>query len=181
MSKVLISKHDQALNHVKNKIVNEKFDKWSNSKHKWVRELQSGSKGRVGELFIEEWFSLEGIKVQPSRNGEGDRFISGLEIEIKLSTLWERGVLCFQQIRDQKYDLVFFIGILPDKVYFWSVPKDIAIKYSVPQHSGKDGNDTKWLLVDCNNIPDWLSSYGGSLDVGLEVYKKQITKLNICK
>jgi|688.fasta_scaffold465147_2 hypothetical protein len=179
MSKVLDRKYIKALSTVKDKIDNEKEDIWVNSKNRWIKDMMPGSKGKAGELFIEEWFKLENITVLPSINGESDRLISGFETEIKLSTLWDRGILCFQQIRDQDYDYIFFIGVMPDEYLFWSVPKEIALANSIPQHSGKDGNDTKWLLIDPYNIPEWLKIYGGKIDKGLAIYKSQIKNRNI--
>lgn len=163
-----------SLDDVKTELIGGNERSWSDSPYLWIRNMQSGRKGKAGEKIIEKWLRLEGLKVTQSINGESDRSIEGKEIEIKTSTLWERGVLVFQQMRDQDYEYVLFLGVLPDKLLLWSVPKNVALEHSEPQHSGKGGNDTKWLIVDAFNTPEWLKPYGGSFSSGLSVMKKQL-------
>lgn len=97
-------------------------------------------------------------------NSGHDCRIEDLKVEVKLSTLWESGVFKFQQFRDQDYQVGVLLGIEPQRVSLWVVPKEDLWSIRMPfQHGGKEGRDTKWLSFRPEAPPEWLRSYGGTL------------------
>lgn len=146
-------------------------DPWENSPHRWLRELQSRARGKAGEQIIASWLGSEGFTVGSPFSTDADRSVSLHEVEIKLSTQWATGEYVFQQIRDQNYRFVILLGVSPENIHVWVLPKRVALKFSTPQHMGRDGAETRWLSIPVDNPPLWLSRYGGAAEKGLEAIK----------
>jgi hypothetical protein len=149
-------------------------DPWSASPYRWLRELQSRTRGKAGEQIVTTWLQGEGFTVGPAGSSNSDRRIELAEVEIKLSTRWENGEYRFQQIRDQKYKYVILLGVSPDQLNVWILPKKVALRYSTPQHTGKGGAETRWLCFTAENPPSWLTRYGGSPESGLIAAKRYL-------
>jgi SLT domain-containing protein len=138
-------------------------DPWANSEHRWLMQLPSRRKGKAGEMIVQEWFSSLGMNVHKAANTGSDRTVNGHRVEIKTSTLWEAGKLIWQQIRDQEYSHIILLGIEPDRVRLWCVPKEVLRAHAVGQHTGAKGVETMWLSVNAESVPEWLAPYGGDL------------------
>ncbi|MCX7802810.1 MAG: hypothetical protein N2313_07295 [Meiothermus ruber] len=149
---------------------------WKDSPFAWIRNQPSRRVGKIGEKLVEQWLEERGFTVRASKNSDFDRYVEGVKLEIKFSTLWEGGFYKFQQIRNQEYDYLFCLGISPREVHGWVIPKDIALERSEGQHTGKAAVDTKWLTVYPQNVVDWLRPYGGTLEFAEGVLRKLLEK-----
>ena len=140
-------------------------DPWEASPFLWIAKTRSSRRrGAIGEALVRAWAEHEGFHVQPAVNSGHDCRINDLKVEIKLSTLWESGVFKFQQFRDQDYEIGLLLGIEPQRVSLWVVPKEDLWSSQIPfQHGGQKGRDTKWLSFRPETPPDWLRQHGGRL------------------
>jgi hypothetical protein len=141
----------------------EQLEGWTESPFAWILTLPSRSRGAVGEKIVAQWLTSNGCRVSRPLHSGCDRVVNGINMEIKFSTLWKSGGYTFQQLRDQDYSFVFCLGLSPNEVHAWLIPKEIAWNHATPQHGGKAGKDTKWLSFPANSPPPWLTAYGGSL------------------
>jgi hypothetical protein len=170
----------------------ESDDMWIGSPFAWVQPLSSRTKGAVAEKIVEAWAKGQGFSVGRGRSSDTDRIIHGHRIEIKYSREWAKGTYRFQQIRDQQYDYIFLLGLRPQDVQAWLIPKSYFTKwfsavydpdaisiarsrgestwpeYLSPQHGGskkQPPHDTLWLTdLPADHPPHWLSKFGGSLE-----------------
>jgi hypothetical protein len=113
--------------------------------------------------MVAYWANMSGFDVS-SRGLKLE--IDGLLVAVKMSTLWEGQVFKFQQIRDEEYDFVLFVGICPQDVYTWIIPKDVVmnqLRGSSGQHTGKGASETFWETVRPSTAPRWMSKYGNRL------------------
>lgn len=144
-------------------------DPWAGSPFAWIRTRPSRQVGKIGEQLVAGWAAAKGLDVRRAGDAHADRIINGKRIEIKFSTLWASGVYKFQQIRDQRYDAVFLLGLSPFTAHAWLVPKNLLIGADVHregltgQHMGREGSDTLWLSFSPISPPGWLVPYGGTL------------------
>jgi hypothetical protein len=149
-------------------------DPWSNSPYKWLRDLQSRTRGKAGEQIISGWLKSEGFTVGKASSSNSDRSVELTQVEIKLSTQWDSGEFRFQQIRDQDYKFIILLGVLPHEVKVWILPKKVALRHSTPQHTGKTGAETRWLAFDAENPPKWLSRYGGDVSRAISAVRRYL-------
>jgi len=144
-------------------------DVWQNSPFGWIRRCPSRQVGAIGEKLVAGWLATRNYDVVRCTDSEADRIINGLRVEIKFSTLWKSGIFKFQQIRDQNYDILLMLGLMPFDARCWAVPKAILMQRwgtsdgPRSQHAGSAGRDTAWLSFPANHPPSWLAPYGGSL------------------
>lgn len=138
---------------------------WKGSPFAWILTLPSRTKGAVGEKLISGWLVRSGFRITRPAHSGCDIVVNGVNFEVKFSTLWKSGGYTFQQLRDQDYAYVFCLGISPQAVHAWLLPKQIAWDHAIPQHGGSKGQDTRWLTFSAANPPLWLEQYGGDLDV----------------
>jgi hypothetical protein len=146
---------------------------WTGSPFAWILTLPSRTKGAVGEKLVAEWLVRSGFRVSRSTQTGCDRVVNGVNVEIKFSTLWKSGGYTFQQLRDQDYKYLFFLGLSPSTVHAWFIPKHVAWSHSVSQHGGKEGTDTRWLSFPADAPSRWLEEFGGTLDQALAVMRKE--------
>lgn len=128
------------------------------------------------------WCAAKGFDVVRSPDSEADRIIEGYRFEIKFSTLWKAGVYKFQQIRDQRYDYLFALGISPHDAHAWILPKTILHQEVIGrmgQHTGADATDTAWLSITLGDEHEWMEPYGGSLAVVRDVLSELGTRRSI--
>ena len=135
---------------------------WRGSPFAWILRLPSRRRGKVGEMLVEAWCRAHGLVVQPAPDPEADRLIEGRRVEIKFSTPWNEKEYVFQQIRDQRYDWLFLLGLSPGAVHAWLAPKREGWAHAAPQHGGRRGTDTRWLRIRPDAPPAWLDAYGGT-------------------
>ena len=150
------------------------YEIWNGSPFDWILNLPSGSKGKLGKQLIFQWCALKGLAVDRSPDSEADMLVNGHRIEVKLSTLWSAGFYKFQQIRDQNYEYAICLGISPFEAHCWVVSKTLLERYVIGhmgQHTGAKGKETSWITIKPDNIPDWLTSCGGTLAQAYEVLK----------
>ncbi|GEM82629.1 MULTISPECIES: hypothetical protein [Meiothermus] len=142
---------------------------WEGSPFAWIRTRPSRQVGAIGEKLVSGWLAARGFNVVRAGDSDADRVIEGKRVEIKFSTLWENGRYKFQQLRDQRYDLVICLGISPFSAHCWVIPKEDIIQLwkvehkIMSQHGGQDGADTAWIDVLVESPSEWLNRYGGSL------------------
>lgn len=142
-------------------------DEWSRSPFGWIKTKASRTVGAIGEKLVAAWCEDLGLDVVRTGDTEADRLIEGHRVEIKFSTRWQNGEYRFQQIRDQKYDYLFALGISPNNVHGWMIPKTVLLEHVIGQmgqHTGTGASDTDWLAVVPGNEPAWLRACGGSLE-----------------
>ena len=151
---------------------------WQGSPFAWIRTRPSRQRGAIGENLVSGWLASRKFNVARSPDSNADRVIETQRVEIKFSTLWETGFYKFQQIRDQKYDMLICLGISPFDAHCWVLKKSEVLHHwkqtnEIPaQHGGAAGKDTAWLTINPRSPQDWLSQYGGSLRQGLNRISK---------
>lgn len=148
--------------------INPADDPWIGSPFAWIRTRPSRQVGKIGEQLVAGWAAAKGLDVTRALNSDADRVINGRRVEIKFSTLWTGGGYKFQQIRDQQYDVAFFLGLSPFAASAWVVPKAVLMERPfrpgiAGQHGGQAGTDTAWLAFQVTQPPAWLSEFGGTL------------------
>lgn len=149
-------------------------DEWLGSPFGWIKQKPSRTVGKIFEQLVSGWCAAKEFDVTAPPNSDSDRVIGGLRAEIKGSTLWKGGGFKFQQIRDQAYDIVICLGILPFDAQCWVIPKDILMRHPegvVSQHGGQSGTDTSWLGFDAGDPPLWLRQWGGRLSEAHQVLR----------
>lgn len=156
-----------------NDYVKPEEDPWAGSPFAWIKSQRSRRVGAIGEQLVAGWCAAKGFDVTRTGDSDADRVINGKRVEIKFSTLWEKGQYVFQQIRDQRYDYVLLLGISPFSASCWVVPKSVIMDDSPKpgltfQHGGQAGRDTRWLRFLADAPPPWLASYGGTLAAAYE-------------
>ncbi len=154
---------------LKTQYVDPSSDPWANSPFGWIKLMASRRIGAIGEILVSQWCESIGLSVSRTGDSDADRLIAGIRVEIKFSTLWtDTGIYKFQQIRDQDYEFCFCLGVSPDDVGAWFIPKSVLMINRppdlVPQHGGSGGVDTKWLSFKASSPPAWLEPYGGTLE-----------------
>lgn len=159
---------------------------WEGSPFAWIKTRPSRQVGAIGEKLVAGWLAARGFNVLRAGDPDADRVVENKRVEIKFSTLWEKGGYKFQQLRDQRYDLAICLGVSPFNAHCWVIPKEDVIRlWQVEhrissQHGGHDGVDTAWIAVDPDDPPDWLKQYGGSLSEAIFALSK-ITGFNAKK
>ncbi len=138
-------------------------DVWAGTVFEWISEAQSARKGAVGKKLVRRWAEQEGMDVTAKSDRGHDFCVDGVRMAVKLSLVWADGGFVFEQIRDQKYDVVSLLALEPTRVRLWIVPKEVLWEHATWQHKGAAGRDTKWLLFPATDPPAWLKSYGGQL------------------
>lgn len=151
---------------------------WKGSPFGWILFISSRSKGAYGEKFVQELFRDNGFDVKRPKSGsDHDRVINGHRIEIKMSTLWaDKRIYKFQQIRNQEYDHLIFLGLSPNEAHCWLIPKSefhLGREGVSRQHGGKKGTDTLWIEFDPSKPPNWLKGYGGTLEKAVELMRQK--------
>lgn len=149
-------------------------DPWAGSPFAWIKTRPSRQVGKIGEQLVAGWAAAKGLDVTRAPNSDADRVINGKLIEIKFSTLWGQGGYKFQQIRDQRYEHAFFLGMSPFTASAWVVPKSVLMERPFrpglsPQHGGQAGTDTAWLSFPAIVPPAWLAEFGGTLAAAYEL------------
>ena len=159
------------------------FSDWRHSRFGWILPLPSARKGAIGKRLIsgllEEW----GFSVRPCRGRGVDRLVNGRRVAMKFSMLWEEGAYKFQQIRDQRYEILICLGVSPSDAHSWVFTRDFLLEgwgnlegFS-SQHRGQEGRDTAWIHVNPAAPQAWLEPHGGGLQDALEALSLLLREL----
>lgn len=153
---------------------------YQGSPFEWIVRLPGiKRRGQAMEEIVAETCSGH-FQVTKTPDVAFDRLLGDFAVEFKCATLAVSGTsrkLTFNQIRlEQDYHYVLFTGLLPLSVVSWCVPKDELLRWREqgrirPQHGGRDGTDTYFLIVDSDLVPEWLDPWGGSFDDAMAVVK----------
>ncbi|MXZ14219.1 MAG: hypothetical protein F4Y76_01720 [Acidimicrobiales bacterium] len=141
-------------------------EEWSSSPFGWIKTKASRTVDAIGEKLVSAWCDDLGLDVVRTGDTEADRLVEGHRVEIKFSTRWQNGEYRFQQIRDQRYDFLFALGLSPSSVHGWMIPKSVLLEHVIGQmgqHTGAGAADTDWLAGVPGEEPPWLRACGGSL------------------
>ena len=141
-------------------------DPWEGSPFAWILACPSRQRGAIGERLVAGWCAAKGADVVRSTTSAYDREINSQRVEIKFSTLWKAGGFKFQQIRDQDYDQLLCLGIMPFDAACWVIPKPVLHEHVIGrtgQHTGRTGAGTAWISFQAGSPPEWMAPYGGSL------------------
>ena len=143
-------------------------DPWLASPYAWVKHLPSASRGRAGVALVERWARAAGLDVT-GRRGPGHDLVAGNQrLEVKMSTQWASGEYTFQAVRDGDYDTLVLLGISPQAVHLWLVPRHLGLG-----HVERPGGAGGWLTVPADAPPTWLNGHGGSLTAARAVAAAQ--------
>lgn len=133
---------------------------WKNSLFRYFRDMSSKSKGAEGEKLVHQFMEKLGHAVFRANNSDFDRYISGHKTEIKTSTCWDEieNKFTWQQIRNQEYDRIIFVGINPnDVVFYWATKEDLKENiFNINerrQHSGKNGGQELYWIQGVTKMP----------------------------
>jgi len=142
---------------------------WRGSPFKWVQSLPPGRRGAVGRQLFQQWARNQGLQAETHTSPDRQIFVvaNGAQVQVKLSTLWRNGFYRFQQIRDRDFDFCLFLGLSPQSVHAWLVPKevlDVHVIGHLGQHTGAGASETAWVTVYPKEVPGWLEPFGGSLE-----------------
>lgn len=152
---------------------------WEGSPFAWIRTRPSRQKGKIGEQLVAGWCAAKNLDVTRAPDSDCDRLINAVRVEIKFSMLWAGGNLVFQQFRDQDYSLAVCLGLGPFDAWCWVLPKALLHKHVLgvtPQHGGRSGQDTAWLNVNPQDVPQWLAGQGGRLRDALRVLVSEVER-----
>ena len=142
--------------------------RWAGSPFKWVLTRPPAVKGKVGVAVLQNLLEQMGYTVSRGSGVKNTIGVNGVVLKVKVSFEWASeggrpGGFAFEQIKDQKYDLLVMLAVSPRSVSLWCVPKDVAMENSIYQHA----KESRWVRFDTGAPPTWLSPYGGELSIGL--------------
>ncbi len=138
-------------------------DEWAGSTWEWVKNQPPRRRGKIGERLVCAAARTVGLTVGSGGAGADCR-LGPLLVEVKLSTRWQDGKFVFQQLRDQNYGCVALVGVEPERLRIWVVPKDVLWNLAEGQHTGADAVETRWWGFHADCPPTWLASYGGDFE-----------------
>ena len=135
---------------------------WDGAQNQWLRFLSAGELGRVTENLAEA--IVAGSKTKNNLVGY-DIDCGDKKIEVKaatVSTMNGRPILSWKNIRpSDPYTHIFFVGIYPNDVRVFLVPRDhipsIALKPMSTQGTASHLFQVYSRKVD--NLPSWLVSF----------------------
>lgn len=144
-------------------------DLWKDSPFEWVLQLPARKKGKLGRKLILSWLASKDIVAEPTKDSSETIIINGNYFALKFSTLWTKGHYKFQQIRNEGYDYLICFGVSPFEAHCWVFEREHVISNATKQHSG---GAEYWIKIEPNNSPEWVKSFGGSLEEAYQILKK---------
>lgn len=117
----------------------DEADPWAGSPFEWIKGRPSRQVGAIGEKLVAGWCAAKDFDVVRSPDSDADRIIHGYRVEVKFSTLWKGGGYKFQQVRDQRYEYLFCLGVAPFDANAWLIPKAVLFDYVIgPDSEGHE-------------------------------------------
>ena len=164
-------------------------DTWADSPFEWIKKMPTpGEKGVAGARMVIQWLNANNFPASATKNADSNLSIHGKAIALKFATLSEKGKYIFNQIRDQEYDFLMCIGVMPRDAHGWIAPKrrinngdfptkerdSIRGQYSFGlQHGGDDGDGNTWQLSLTPPFhPPWMRPQKGNPGEMLAELKK---------
>lgn len=138
---------------------------WSNSPFEWISSLSAGSKSKIIKQLLDRWLIAHHIPFENSPELPGGRWIDGHLVQIKTSMLWKSGIYRFQQIKSNDCNYFWLVGLSPDQVNLWVVPRaELECNLTRAQHKLDGVVESYMLEISPERVPEWLEPFGGSLD-----------------
>jgi hypothetical protein len=157
---------------------------WVGSIFEHHKGLSSKAKGSWGERLACDILEGLGANVPRRKNGKNkkpqgsgtdfDIYVDNKKIEVKTSFAWDETEDSFtwQQIRDQEYEYILFVGVNPNECKAWFATKNDLIKNifgrnEYRQHAGKDGEQDLYWIQTKGDILDWfipIENWGEKID-----------------
>ena len=150
---------------------------WNGSTFELAKNMGPKSKGAWGERLTCDILESFGAKVPRDKKGKNkkpkgagsdyDVWVNGKKIEVKTSFAWDDtpDKFVWQQIRDQDYEYIVFIGVNPGECKAWWATKDDIVdnifgEDSYRQHGGSSGmQDLYWIQTAAlvgGELPEWF-------------------------
>jgi hypothetical protein len=137
-----------------------KPDPWIGSRFQWLRHEPPPRKGAIGKEMFKRWAQLAGFDASPPpAPSESDYLVDGLPVIVKFGLRWANGTMVFEQIRNRGYAAGALLGLEPDNVHLWVVPRRVLWRASAEQH----GPETRWLRIRPSQPPPVLAPFGDTL------------------
>ena len=149
----------------------ERSQAWADSPFQWLRILSSRTRGKAGKEMVEKLFRQQEIPIVKSPGSDSDLLVAGKRVGIKFSTLWQGGIYCFEQIRDQDYEILVCLGLSPHSAHAWIAKKSEIVWGDMRnQHGGAEGRDTWWIQFEPPHCPHgWMHPTNGDLSRLIEI------------
>ena len=136
---------------------------WEASPIGWIRQVSSAHKrGKIGEEIVRAWAGSEGLAVAGPGVRAHECVIGDLRIEVKTSLRWNNDRFVFLGLRDFDYHGVALLGLAPNDLRLWIVPKELLWERAQKQLRGAGRIESKWLSFAASKPPAWLEGWGGS-------------------
>lgn len=140
---------------------------WEGSPFEWLLAVAPGTRGKVGRELVAQWATRSGFRVERfSDDNQHYLQIGDFVVQVKMSMLWKSGIYRFQQIRDRNYDYCLCLGISPQDIHMWLIPKDALYDHVIGvrgQHTGSDSVETYWFDAGPDAAEHWLEPFGNQL------------------
>lgn len=129
-----------------------------------MRQRSPALPGRIAQTVLLRWIDGAGVACDRANGVDGDLWIAGTLCELKSATEQDDGMLQFNQLRRQEYELVVFLAWSPTDVRCWVARRDDALAAARPQHSPRDEPNTWTVAWSMRSGPDWTLNPSGDLD-----------------
>lgn len=129
-------------------------DPWAGSPFEWFKTIPSPrGRGVAGERIVAQFLERSGHTISRPGDSDCDIVVGEHRVEVKASTTWAGGLdrFTWQQIRDQRYDRIVFLGVNPqDAILYWATKEDLQTyifgRNEFRQHAGSQGGqDLYWI------------------------------------
>jgi len=168
---LLYGKLDQQIEQLKKEETNRSSIWRPDAQFKWIRDLSSNAKGRVGEKLFSIISKEMGKKIENRKDTTHDLLVDGEKHEIKLATLNENRLFKWGHIRTgYDYEILTLIGVYPNNLRIWNLSKftvhelsdkKVLIPFKVKSKNKSDIHlqEDKYLPVKADDIPSWMNPY----------------------
>lgn len=133
---------------------------WDQSPIGWLQSAAPSTRGAVGRRIVRSLLAANGFEVS---GGAVNFSIGGTRMVSKTSLRWAGGEFVFQQFKFSTFDIAALVGIEPESVSLWFVPRSELVRRAEGQHGGADAIETAWLRFTASSPPQWLAQYGGTI------------------
>lgn len=144
---------------------------WEGSPLQWLKSIPPSACGAVGRRVVRELLEAEGFNTSGGRINFN---VAGIPTVTKTSLRWTNGEFTFQQLKFDTFEIAALLGIEPDAVSLWFVPRTELVQQADGQHGGAEATETAWLRFPASSPPDWLAFYGGSIGDALSSLRRLI-------